>query len=109
MEYVVKSLCSLFLAIIRCEDCWDILREKDCIFLDETGGLPIHPFELLKEDFGGRTIACPDYHMVIETSLFSYPWGTVAKTYKKEVYGRVTQVTNSRHGFMNTSTNRKIR
>jgi hypothetical protein len=83
MEYVVKSLCSLFLAIIRCEDCWDILLEKDCIFLDEEGGLPIHPFDLLKEDFGQRSVGCPDYNMVIETKLFSYPVGYCSKNVQK--------------------------
>lgn len=85
LEYVVKSLCSLFLAIIRSEDCWEILWEKGCIFLDEEGGLPIHPFELLKEDFGRRRsgIGCPDYHMAIETKLFSYPVGYCSKNVQK--------------------------
>ncbi|MDD5326291.1 MAG: hypothetical protein PHY02_00570 [Phycisphaerae bacterium] len=86
LKYVVEALCGLFLAIIRCEDCWDILWEKGCIFLDETGGLPISPFELLKEDFGRRqpnSIGCPDYNMVIESKLFSYPVGYCSKDIKK--------------------------
>ena len=86
LKYVVEALCGLFLAIIRCEDCWDILWENGFIFLYETGGLPVHPFESLKEDFGRRqsgTIVCPDYHMVIETKLFSYPVGYCSKNVQK--------------------------
>jgi len=53
--------------------------------LDETGGLPHHPFELLNEDFGRRQAksGCPDYHMVIETKLFSYPVGYCSKNVQK--------------------------
>ncbi|HIJ67555.1 MAG TPA: hypothetical protein HPP87_11785 [Planctomycetes bacterium] len=82
-KYVVEAFCGLFLAIIRCEDCRDILWEKGCIFLNEEGGLPVNPLELLREDFGQNSISCPDYHMVIETKLLSYPVGYCNKNVKK--------------------------
>jgi len=76
LKYVVEAICGMFLAIIRCEDCWDILWEKGWLFFDETQVLSIYPFELLKKDFGRQcsiSILCAEYKIVIETKLFSYP------------------------------------
>jgi hypothetical protein len=85
LKYVVEALCGLFLAIIRCEDCWDILWEKGWMSWNEEGGLPFHPFDCLKEDFERVKMSgkCA-IDMAIESKLFSYPVGYCSKKRTKK-------------------------
>ena len=77
LKRTVESLAGLFLAIIRCESCWDVLWEKHWMSWDDSAGMPFEPLDCLREDFEkiedkGR---CNVSRMVIECRLFSYGVG----------------------------------
>ena len=80
LKRVTNALAALFLAILRCERCWDYLWERHLMFWDDSGGMPYDPLDCLREDFGlmGNMNKCNLTYMVVESRLFSYPVGIAA-------------------------------
>lgn len=77
LKWTVNALAGLFLAIVRCEKCWDALWEKGLMSWYDSTNAPFDPLECLKADCGllkdeGR---CDVMHMAIESKLFTYPVG----------------------------------
>jgi len=77
LKRTVESLAGLFLAIIRCERCWNALWEKHWMSWDDSGGTPFDPLNCLKEDYGllENENRCGVMHMAIDSKLFTYPVG----------------------------------
>lgn len=77
LKCTVEALSSLFLAIIRCEKCWDTLWERHWMSWDDSGEPPFDPFGCLRADFileedRGK---CGTMHMAVESQLFTYAVG----------------------------------
>jgi len=77
LKRTVESLAGLFLAIIRCEECWGALWERHWLTWDDSTNTPYDPLDCLREDFGriddrGK---CNVSRMAIESQLFSYGVG----------------------------------
>ena len=90
LQRTLEALAGLFLAIIRCEKCWDSLWEKHWMsWVNDASPSPFDPFDCLKSDFGYMPDigSCAVTHMAIESKLFTYPVGLCSNliTPKKEM------------------------